>query len=77
MIAAKCCASMDMADTMIHGMSELEVGEKVIYPVVSDAQDCEKDVSSGYQHKNSRHLKQDAMQCKAQVTNTLRIKFSS
>ena len=69
--------SVDMADTMIHGMSELEVGEKVNYPVVSDTQDCEKDVSNGYQHKKSEHLKQDETQCKTEEATILRIKLSS
>ena len=45
--------------------------------MVSDAQDCEKDVWNGYQHKKSEHLKQDEAQCKTEETNTLRIELSS
>ena len=45
--------------------------------MVSDAQDCEKDVSNGDQHKKSEHLKQDETRCKTEDTNKLRIELSS
>ena len=51
MSEAKYCMSVDMANMMIHGTSELEVkrGKRVIYPLVMDAPDCRKDVWKGYE----------------------------
>ena len=46
---AKYCMSVDMANMMIHGTSELEVEKKVIYPLVKKTPDCEKNDSNGYQ----------------------------
>ena len=73
---AKYCMFVDMANMMIHGTSELEVGKRVIYLLVKDAQDCKRDVANGYQYKNSLHLEHDEMQCKTEVTNTSRTQFS-
>ena len=74
---AKYCTFVDIADMMIHGTSDLEVGKKVIYRLVKDAQDCKKDISNGYQYENSMHLEHDDIQCRTEVTNTLRTRFSS
>ena len=52
--------------------THLKWEKKVIYPLVRDAQACKKHISNGYQYKNSMHLEQDEMQCKTEVTNTLR-----
>ena len=72
---AEYCVSVDMANVMIHGTSELEVGKKVIYPLVRDAQDYKKDASNGYQYKTSRYLEHDEMHCKTEETNTPRTEF--
>ena len=69
--------SEDMANMMIQGTSELEVGKKQLYPLVRDAPDCKKDVSNRYQYKNSKHLEHDERQCKTEVTNTVGTDFSS
>ena len=47
---AKYCISGDMANVMIDGASELEMGETMTYPLGSEAQDCKKDVSNGDQY---------------------------
>ena len=60
-----------------HSAHALEVGKKVIYPLVRDAQAWKKDVSNGYQYKYPMHLGNDEMQCKTEVTNTSRTKFSN
>ena len=52
--------------------TDLKWQKKVIYPLIRDAQACKKDVANGYQYKNSQHLEHDEMQCKTEVTNTLR-----
>ena len=44
--------------------------KKVIYPLAKDAQVCKKDVSTGHQYKNRKHLEHDRMQCETDVTNT-------
>ena len=46
--------------------------KKVIYPLVRGAEACKKDTSSGYQYRNSMHVELGEMQCKTEVTNTLR-----
>ena len=46
---AKYCISVDMANVMIDGTSEVEMGKTVTYLLVRDAQDCKKDVSNRYQ----------------------------
>ena len=74
---AKYCMFVDMADVTIHGTSELEVGKKLIYRLIKDAQDCQKDVSNGYQYENSTHLEHDDAQCKTEVTNARRTRFSN
>ena len=68
--------SEDMANMMmIHGTWELKWGKRVIYPSVRETADCKKDVSNEYRHKKSTHLEHDEMQCKTEVTNTLRTEF--
>ena len=76
---AKYCVSVDMANMMIHGTSELEVGKKsnLPYPLVRDAQDYKKDASNGYEFKKSQQLEHSEMRCKTEVTNTLRTNFSN
>ena len=51
--------------------------KRVICPLVKDAQDCQKDVSNGYQYENSTHLEHDDAQCKTEVTNARRTRFSN
>ena len=46
---AKYCISGDMANVMMDGASELEMGKTITYPLLCEAQDCKKDVSNGYQ----------------------------
>ena len=60
-----------MANVMIDGTSEVETEKTVIYLLVSDAQDCKKDVSNEYQYKDSKHLKQDELQRKTKEANKL------
>ena len=47
---AKSCIFVDMANFMIDGTLEVDMGKTVSYLLVSDAQDCQKDVSNGYQY---------------------------
>ena len=75
--AANYCMFVDMTNMIIHGTSELSVVKKIIYPLVRDAQGCKKDVSNGHQYENSKHLEYDEMQCKTEVTKTLRTGLSS
>ena len=62
------------------GASKLEVEKKrrLIYPLVTEPQTASKrDVSNEYQEQKSKHFEHDEMQCKTEVTNTLRTEFSS
>ena len=66
-----------MLTIVIIHLEQPVVTSKVIYPLVRNAQDCKEDVSNGHQYKNSKHLEHDEMQCKTEVTNTLRTEFPS
>ena len=55
----------------------LEVLKKSNLPVGQGCPSLPERCLEGYQYKNSMHLEHDEMQCKTEVTNTLRTRLSS
>ena len=75
---AKYGISGDMANVMIDGASELEMGKKNNLPFgLRGARLQERCLEWISRFRTSMHLEFDEMQCKAEVTNTRRIKLSS
>ena len=75
---AKYGISGDMANVMIDGASELEMGKNNNLPFgLRGARLQERCLEWIPRFRTSMHLEFDEMQCKAEVTNTRRIKLSS
>ena len=75
---AKYCMSGDMVNVMIDGTSELEMGKNNNLPFgLRGARLQERCLEWIPRFRTSMHLEFDEMQCKAEVTNTRRIKLSS
>ena len=55
----------------------LEVLKKGNLPVGQGCQSLPERCLEGYQYKNSMHLEHDEMQCKTEMTNTLRPNFEA
>ena len=75
---AKYGISGDMANVMIDGASELEMGKNNNLPFgLRGARLQERCLEWIPRFRTSMHLEFDEMQCKAEVTNTCRIKLLS
>ena len=61
--------------TRSHSTHGVEVRKESNLPVGQGCPSLPERCLEGYQYKNSMHLEHDEMQCKTEVTNTLRTKF--